>query len=127
MLAQLVEDLVHLEGGKDRLDQHRCSIEAALEAEAILGEGEHVVPEARLETGLELRQVEVPAAARVVAEGVDAEVEERGGDRFAVHLEVALDEVPAARPDEEHCGLVVQLVALVAPIRRDDVERDRAG
>ena len=114
MLAQLVEDLVHLEGGEDRLDQDRRLDRPARDTEPVLREAEDVVPEARLEVRLELRQVEVAPVAAVVAEEVEAEVEERPGDRLAVDLEVALDEMPAARADEEHCHLVREPVLLVA-------------
>ena len=65
MLAELMQDLVHLERGEDRLDQHRRADRAAAETEPLLREGEHVVPETRLQVGLELRQVEVGTAARV--------------------------------------------------------------
>ena len=64
MLAQLVEDLVHLERREDRLDQHRRPDRAARQPERVLGEREDVVPEPRLEVALHLRQVEVrPGAA----------------------------------------------------------------
>ena len=82
MVAQLVEDLVHLERREDRLDQHRRADRAARQAERVLGEREDVVPEPRLEVALELRQVEVRAGAAVellarVVEDDEAEVEER--------------------------------------------------
>src|SRR6266540_114502 len=38
VVAQLVEDLVHLEGGGDGLDQHGCLDGAARDAEAVLGQ-----------------------------------------------------------------------------------------
>ena len=63
VLAQLVEDLVHLERGEDRLDQHGGADRAARDAERVLREHEDVVPEARLEMALQLRQVEVRARA----------------------------------------------------------------
>ena len=90
VLAQLVEDLVHLERGEDRLDQHRRLDRPARHAEPVLREAEDVVPEARLEVRLELREVEVAPVARVVAEEVDAEVEQRAGHRPAVDREVPL-------------------------------------
>ena len=86
VVAQLVEDLVHLERRGDRLDQHRRADRAVRDLERGLGVGEHVVPEPRLEVGLHLRQVEVrPAAARElllrVVEEVEAEVDQRGHRR----------------------------------------------
>ena len=55
VLAQLVQDLLHLERGVDRLDQHRRADGAARDPERGLGLHEHVVPEPRLAVGLELR------------------------------------------------------------------------
>ena len=65
---------------------------------------------------LELGEIEVPPVPAVVAQEVEAEVEQRPGDRGAVDLEVALLEVPAPRPDEEHGHVVVQCVALLARV-----------
>ena len=61
MLAQLVEDLVHLERGEERLDEHGGLDRAVRQAERVLREGEDVVPEPRLEVALQLGQVEVRA------------------------------------------------------------------
>ena len=85
VLAQLVEDLVHLERGEDRLDQDGRADRAAPEAELVLGDVERVVPQARLEVRLELREIEVRPAAGVeqraaVVEDVEAEVEEARAD-----------------------------------------------
>ena len=63
MLAELVEDLVHLEGGGQGLDEHRRADGAAGDAELLLRREEDVVPEARLEVALQLGQVEVGAGA----------------------------------------------------------------
>ena len=81
VLAQLVEDLLHLERGEDRLDEHRRADRAARNAERVLREDEDVVPQPRLEVALELRQVEVRARCRAralarVVEEVEPEVEE---------------------------------------------------
>jgi hypothetical protein len=65
MLAKLVEDLVHLERGEDRLDQDRSLDGASWYAELVLGQLEDVVPEPRLGVALQLRQVEVRAGAVV--------------------------------------------------------------
>ena len=89
------------------------------DAELLLRPDEDVVPEPRLEVRLELRQVEEAAAAVVVAEEVEAEVEQAGRDRRPVDLEVPLLEVPAARAHEQRRDLVVQRVLLLAGIERD--------
>jgi hypothetical protein len=55
MVPQLVKDLLHLERGQDRLDQHRRLDRAALDSHAVLGEVEDLVPQACLAMTLELR------------------------------------------------------------------------
>ena len=126
VLAQLVEDLVHLERGEDRLDQDGRLDRPLRHAEPLLRPDEDVVPEPRLEVRLELRQVEPRAAAVVVAEEVEAEVEQARRHRRAVDLEVPLLQVPAARPHEQGRRLLVQAVLLLAGIELDRaVERVR--
>ena len=86
-------------------------------AERLLGVGEDVVPEARLEMALQLRQVEARGRAlghdRLgVVEDVEAEIEQRGRHRLAVDQEVVLGQVPAARAHQQDGRLVGQLVGL---------------
>ena len=117
MLAQLVEDLVHLVGGGNGLDEDGGTDASARDLQRVLGEQEGVVPQARLEMALELRQVVVGAAsaiellAGIVEEG-EAEIGERARQRLPVEDEVLLGKVPAARADEERRDLVVELVGL---------------
>src|SRR5207248_11203627 len=118
VLAQLPEDLVHLEGGEDGLDQHRRADRAALEPERVLAVREDVVPEPRLEVALELRQVEPRAGAALeqglaVVEDVEAEVEQAPAHGLAVDEEMPLGKVPAAWADEQRRRLVVEAVGLV--------------
>ena len=106
VVAKLVEDLVHLERGEDRLDQHGAADRAVRQPELILGERERLRPEPRLEVRLELRQVEVRPAAAVeqlarVVEHHEPEVEEAAGDRLAVDHVMPLGKMPAARPDDQ--------------------------
>ena len=124
VLAQLVEDLLHLERGEDRLDQDGAANRPGRDADLLLCERERVGPEARLEMRLELREVEVRPAAPLellagVARHVQPEVEERGRDRLAVDERVALRQVPAAGPDQERRDLLVQPVCLVGRLERD--------
>jgi len=58
VVAQLVEDLLHFEGGEDGLDQDRRPMLPG-HADRILGELEDVIPEPRFEVAFELGQVEV--------------------------------------------------------------------
>jgi hypothetical protein len=89
VVFELVENFVHLERGEDGLDQHRALDRAMAEPERLLGEREHLVPQARLAMILELGQVEIRAgtAARelgVVVVEIQPEVDERAGDRCTV-------------------------------------------
>ena len=64
MIAQLVKNFVHLERGRNRLDQDRGADGAARNPELILGKIEDVVPNPRLDMALDLRQIKVrPGAA----------------------------------------------------------------
>ena len=115
VLAQLVEDLVHLEGGENRLDQHRSLDRAARHAECVLRGDEHLVPQPRFQVALDLRQVEVRsgpgAGQRLVVVGEEQrEVEQRTRHRLAVDAHVLLRQVPAARPHDERRGMLAQPV-----------------
>src|SRR5262249_1770744 len=116
---ELVEDLVHLERGEDRLDEDGGLDRPALDPEPVLCEAEDVVPEPRLVVRLELREVEEPPVPAVVAKEVETEVEQRARHRAAVALEVALLEVPASRPYEEDRDLVVEAIPLAAALELD--------
>ena len=112
MIAQLVENFVHLEGGRDRFDQYRGADRPLGNAQLLLRKIEDIVPDARLEMALHFREVKVRTAAardqflRVVEE-VEAEIEQPTCHRFAVHEQVFFNQMPAARPDEEDRGLFV--------------------
>ena len=107
VVAQLVEDLVHLEGRGDGLDQDGRPHRAVRHPERGLGVGEDVVPQARLEVRLHLRQVVVgpaPGGQQLagVVEEVQAEVDQGRDHGAAVGGEVGLVEVPAAGAGEDH-------------------------
>ncbi len=59
MIAELKEDLLHLECGGKCLNEHGCTNGVVLHADEGLRENEHVVPQARLEIVLHLGEVEV--------------------------------------------------------------------
>src|SRR5207247_5573256 len=63
MVAQLVKDLLHLESGVDGLNENRRAHRSAGNAERVLSEVEDVVPEARLEMALHLREIEIRSSA----------------------------------------------------------------
>jgi len=59
--AELVEDLVHLEGGEDGFDEDGGADGALGDVEELLGADEDVIPEAGFEVRLELGEIEVGA------------------------------------------------------------------
>lgn len=63
VISQLVDDLIHLKGSKDSLDQHSASDCAAAHANIVLSEVEDVIPETGLEMRLHLWKVEIRAKA----------------------------------------------------------------
>ena len=124
MIAELVEDRVHLERRENRLDQDGALDRPVRQPELALGDRERARPQTRLEMRLELREVEVRPRSPCelllcVVEDDETEIEQRGADRGAVDLMVTLDEVPAPRPDHQGRGLLVQAVALPARVELD--------
>ena len=61
MLSQLIEDLIHFKGGENRFNQDGSANRSARNAQFVLREAEHVVPEARLEMTFQFRQIEIRA------------------------------------------------------------------
>ena len=115
VFAQLVQDLVHLKRGRERLDQNRRADQPAGEAEPVLAPGEHLVPQSRLEMVLELRQVQVHTApasvqSRRAVEREQAEVKQRTRDRLVPRARVTLLQVPAPRAHDQRRGLLGELV-----------------
>ena len=109
MVAEFIEDLVHLKGGEDGLDEDGTFDGIFRDSEFGFGLHEDVVPEACFEMRLHLGKVEVgPGAAAEklfrVVKGVEAEVEEGTGHGLAVDENMALFEMPSAGADEEHGG-----------------------
>ena len=124
VVLQGEEDLVHLEGRRQRLDQHGRLDGPDRQAQRLLRIDEHVVPQLRLAPALELGEVEVGArplrqrSFGVVVQ-IEAEVEQGARHGLPVHLDVTLHQVPAAGADDQHRQLFAELVGLAC--RRIDV------
>ena len=107
-----MQDLVDLECRRDRLDEDRDFHRSARQAERALGMRDDFRPEPRLETVLQLGQVEVRPRAPAQEFGgvvvqVQAEIHESASDRLVAVHPVLLGQVPAARPhDEDRCLIV---------------------
>lgn len=134
MVAQLVEDLLHLVRGRDRLDQHGRADGALRDADVLLGEDEDLVPEAGLQVRLRLGEVEVRTLAEAqqalgVVEEVQAEVDQRAGHRGAVGVdEVTLVQVPAARAHDDRGEFLVRLQGVrLAGLRVREVDVPGVG
>lgn len=112
VVSELEDDLVHLEGGEDGLDQDCASDGASWDGNEILGEIENVVPETGLEVRLHLWEVEIWTVSTLdqllgVVEEVETEVEEGTGDWLAINSEVLLIQVPSSWADNESWELLV--------------------
>src|SRR5581483_2563377 len=101
-------------------------------AELLLREDEHVVPEPGFQVALHLREIEVRTRAardllfRVV-EKEKPEIEERGGDRLAVDEGVPFVQMPASRADHQGRDLFGELIALAARRLEIDFSADRVA
>ena len=132
VVAQFMQDLVDLECGGDGLDEDRDLDRPVRQPEAALGMRDDLRPEPRLESVLELRQVEVRTRAPAQELGgvvvqVQAEVHECTRDRLVAVQPVLLGQVPAARPHDEHRGLFVEPVGLAFGGRVREVAAHRAA
>ncbi len=118
VLAELIEELVHLEGGGERFDEGRRADRAPQDPERVLGIQKHRVPQARLFAALHLGQIKIRCRALLdeplgVVEEIQAEIEQARRDRLVVQDHVLFLHVPAARPDDEgREPAVVQAVGL---------------
>jgi hypothetical protein len=129
VVAQLPEDLVHLERGEDGLDQHRDLDGLRRQPETRLGVAKHLGPQPRLEVALGLRQVEVRSRAAapelgLVVEQVQPEVHEGARYRLAVDEQVLLVEMPAARAHDQGGDGGIQAVGLALRAGEIDAPRD---
>mmetsp|Transcript_6592 Transcript_6592/g.17899 ORF Transcript_6592/g.17899 Transcript_6592/m.17899 type:complete len:218 (+) Transcript_6592:658-1311(+) len=117
MFAQLEQNLLHLEGGRDGLQEDSGADGALWDTQIMLGGDEDVVPKPGLNVALELGQVVVWAAAVArqgvgVVEEVQREVYDASRGRLAIHDDMGLIEMPSTRPNEKHGRLLVERVQL---------------
>src|SRR6266542_1999542 len=117
VVAEFVQDFVHLEGAPNRLDQNRGPDGPLGYTEVILGKHEDVVPKTRFQVTLQFRKVAIRCGAlgdqRLgVVEEVKAKIEQRTRNRLSVPSDVLLHQMPAARPYQQDRGLGSQRVFL---------------
>src|SRR5438093_3284400 len=112
-----MEDFVHLESGEDGLNQNSSADGRTAYAQFVLREAENIVPQTRFQMALHLGQVKVWPGSfadqllRVVEE-VEAEVEERTGNRLAVHTEMSFIQMPTAWTHHQRRHMRIEFVAL---------------
>ena len=132
VVAQLVEDLVHLERGPQRLDEDSGLDRLLRDLQLVLRVDEDLVPQPGLEVRLHLRQVEIRTRAALdqllrVMEEVQREVDDAARRGLAVDQDVLLFEMPAARTHDQRRDLLVELVLLAVRILEGDLATHRVG
>lgn len=124
MISKLVDDLLHLEGGGEGLDQNSGSNSSRSELDVSLSEVEDVVPEPSLEIVLHLGKVEVRSSSsldelvRVVKEE-ESEVEDGSRHGGTVDEHSRLVEMPSSRSNDEDRRVRVELVRFSSRLERD--------
>ena len=129
VIAQFPQNLMHLERAENRFDQHRRPHRALRHPAIILREHEHIVPQPGFQMRFQLRQIEVRAGPalqqfRRIMEKIEPEIEQPARHRLAIHMEVLLRQMPAARTHQQHRRLLVQLVLLAFGTRETDLAAD---
>src|ERR1041385_2697799 len=109
MVAQLVKNLIHFERSQNCFDERRGPDRPAGDADVVLSEIEHIVPQSGFEMTLELRQVKIGTGARThqlrrVVEQKQPKIEERGRNWPASHQDVFLTKMPASGPNHKRGG-----------------------
>ena len=117
MLPQFVQNLVHLERGQDRFDQHRGTNCPGGNAQVVLRLQKDVVPQPCFEMTFQLGQIEIGPASLVdqplgIVVEEQAEVEQGCGNEPTVDAEMTLFEVPAAGTHDERRYLLIEAVVL---------------
>src|SRR5699024_3212475 len=130
VLAEFVEDLLHLERRTDRLDQHRRTDGATRHPQLVLRETEDVVPQPGLEVALELGKIKVRPGSPCdqlpcIVEEVQSEIDQAGRNRTTVDPNVLLHEMPTAWPRDDRRGIIAHGVALAGLRREIDVASNR--
>ena len=131
VVAELPEDLLHLEGGGQGLDQEGGADRPVRDVEGPLEEAEEPVPPPRLEVVLDLGDVVLGGLVLVDqrrggVEDREREVHQAAGHRLAVDPEVGLGEVEAAAAHHQERHVVrVEAVELLGLAPRAGLTKER--
>lgn len=101
MRSQLKQDLLHLKGSWERLDQNSAPNGAKRHANVRLREGEDIIPETGFAVVLHLRKVEIRSRSALdeflgVVIEIHRKVKHRCGDRSIVDRNAGFIKMPAA-------------------------------
>ena len=115
MVAQRMQDLIHLEHRWQRLNQQRGLDGAARQVKAIFRKAKDIVPPCRLLPGLGFWQIEVGTAPLrqqrlVVMKKIERKIEQTAGDGLITPGDVLFRQVQAAHTAYQHSGIGLQLV-----------------
>src|SRR5580700_9738434 len=93
MIAEFVQNLIHLKRGQDGFDKNCCPDRASGNAQFVLSQVKDVVPEPGFKVAFHFWQVEIrPASSRQqlfgVMKNIEPEIEQPAGNRFAVDEEM---------------------------------------
>ena len=118
VFSHLIQEFVHLKGGRQRFDQTGCFDGASRNAQSRLGGDEHVVPETALQVTFHFRQVVVGARPVVelrfgAVEEMKGEIENTAWNRAAIHQNVLLPQMPSSRANKQHSGARLQRIVLL--------------
>ncbi|KAG5456830.1 MAG: hypothetical protein BJ554DRAFT_3316 [Olpidium bornovanus] len=102
VLPELIDDLVHLERGQNRLDQHGGTDRTARHPQHVLRHVEYVVPQPRLQVRLHLGKVEVRPETHLnglfgVVEEIDRKIKNGSRAGLPVNQDMLLFHMPATR------------------------------
>ena len=115
MVTQRIQDFIHLEDGRQRLDQQGGLDGAARQVEAIFGITEDFTPPCRFLPCLGLRQIKVRTAAFcqqrfMVVEEIERKVEEAARDSFAAPGHVFFWQMQATDATNQYRRIGLELV-----------------
>ncbi|MNC10733.1 hypothetical protein D3C75_584000 [compost metagenome] len=115
MIAQCVQDLIHLEYRRQRFNQQRRFDGAARKGEMIFGKTEYFTPPGRFLPGLGFRQVEIGAASFCqqsihVVEEVERKIKQAARDRLITPGHVFFRQVKTTDATNQHRWVWLQLV-----------------
>src|SRR6185312_5074542 len=103
MPSELEKNLVHFKGGENGFDQNRGSDGASRNSHFILREQKDIIPKTCFKMAFHFRQIEVRASSLInqflcVVKEVESKIEQRRRNRFPIHTEVPLFQMPPAGP-----------------------------